>query len=814
MSILPALEAAMSGLFQFVYRHRFKSLLVVLLAVAGLVVTNLPNLQKDGRVEAFMHANDPALTAYYGMRREFGQDNRLVIAVSAPDVFDRAFLEKLSVMHDDLARGVPYVSEIFSPYNIPFIAYENGGVYLEELVRNLLARGRDPHELRERILSTPLYRNFIVSEDGTTVSIVIEPYRYAPSEVDCVPDPSAGGTCQTAIVPLEQRRLLGAPQYIEMTAAAREIAARYQADDFDIHIAGAPVVSTEIVNLMETDMPRFTLACVIITVLTMLAVNRSLLIALGAFLSFATAIFSTLATISATGTAMTPPVQLLIPMTLVVVLCTYIHFTAALLKARARVPDGRKAVDLAVKASHTPILFTALTTAGGLLGLVASPLAPITALGVFGVVSVGLSFLLAMFWATIVFRTLPERFLNRQAEGPGPVARAMARLAGIAVASPVRTLALSGAVVAVASTGIAFLQYSHNSLLWLPKDNPARTSTEFIDARYHGTVNMEVVIRPEGGRDFRDEALLKTVEATARSVYDEVDIPIGRHTSMISFLEETNQAIRSGDPAERRIPGQEEIWDQLLLLEGQGNDDVKRYVSMDYGTGRVSFQTPWLEAKLYADVITTVEDRFRAALGDTASVEATGLIALLAKTSTAVLDSMTTSYLIALVLVTAMMALALKSVGLGVVSMVPNVVPFLVLLGIMGFLGIPLDTFTVLIGAIITGLIVDDTLHFFHKVRERLDEGHDVDPAVRGAMNDIGGAIFATTIVVMVSFAVFTMSGMANIRAFGMLMVMGSALALLAEVVVGPAVIALYVRWQRAARGAQGAGLRVSDVPA
>jgi predicted RND superfamily exporter protein len=814
MPILSAVEAAISGLLRLVYLHRLKSLLVVLLAVAGLVVTNLPNLQKDGRVEAFMHADDPALTAYYRMRREFGQDNRLVIAVSAPEVFDRAFLEKLSAMHDDLARGVPYVSEIFSPYNIPFIAYENGGVYLEELVRNLLARGRDPQELRERILSTPLYRNFIVSEDGNTVSIVIEPYRYAPSTADCVPDPSAGGTCQTTIVPIDQRRLLGAPQYIEMTAAAREIAARYQAADFDIHIAGAPVVSTEIVNLMETDMPRFTLACVIITVLTMLAVHRSLLIALGAFLSFATAIFSTLATISASGTAMTPPVQLLIPMTLVVVLCTYIHFTAALLKARARVADGRQAVGLAVKAAHTPILFTALTTAGGLLGLVASPLAPITALGVFGVVSVGLSFLLAMFWATIVFRTLPERFLNRQAEGPGPVARAMARLSGMAAASPVRTLALSGAVVALAATGIGLLQYSHNSLLWLPKDNPARTSTEFIDARYHGTVNMELVIRPEGGRDFRDETLLKTVEATARSVYGEVGIPIGRHTSVISFLEETNQAIRAGDPAARTIPRQEEIWDQLLLLEGQGNDDVKRYVSMDYSTGRVSFQTPWLEAKLYADVIATVENRFRAALGDTASVEATGLIALLAKTSKAVLDSMTTSYLIALVLVTGMMALALRSVGLGVVSMVPNIAPFVVLLGIMGFLHVPLDTFTVLIGAIITGLIVDDTLHFFHKVRERLDEGLEVDAAVRGAMNDIGGAIFATTIVVMVSFAVFTMSGMANIRAFGMLMVMGAALALVAEVIVGPAVIALYVRWQRAARGVQVPGLRVANVPA
>lgn len=818
MNIPSAIEAAVARLLRIVHTHRLKVLPLVLVGIAAHVFLNLPNLQKDGRVEAFMHESEPALAAYYEMRREFGQDNRLVIAVSAPDVFDREFLTKFSEMHEELAHNVPYVSEIFSPYNIPFIEHDDGGVYLEELVRNLLLRGRDPHELRERVVATPLYRNFVISEDGRVVSIVIEPYRYAPAETDCVPDPETGATCAIQITPVEQRRLLGAPQYMEMTAAAEAITAKYEADDFKVYMAGSPVVSTEIVKLMETDMPRFTLACVIITVLTMLVVHRSILIAIGAFMSFVTAVFSTLATVSATGVAMTPPVQLLIPMTLVVGLCTYIHFTASLLQARARIPDGLKAIDSAVKSSNTPILFTALTTAGGLLGLVASPLAPITALGAFGLASVGLSYLLALFWSTIVFRTLPERYLNRRQAGPGPVARVMAAIAGSSAARPGLALAASGLIVAAAAAGILRLEYSHNSLLWLPQDNMARVSTEFIDARYNGTVNLELIIEPSGDRDFRDETLLKTVEKTARGVYDEVDIPLGRHTSLISFIEETNQAIHEGDPAELRLPQQDEIWDQVLLLEGQGNDDVKRYVSMDYATGRVSFQTPWLEARLYSDVIAKIEDRFRAALGDTATVQATGLIALLAQTSKAVLDSMTTSYAIALAIVAGMMCVALRSAGMGLVSMVPNIAPFVMLLGFMGYRGLPLDTFTVLIGGIITGLVVDDTLHFFHRVRERLSCDEEPVAAVRGAVHDIGGAIFVTTVVVMLSFAVFTMSSMTNIRAFGILMVLGSGLALLSEMVLGPAVMALYARRRSHHGGREGSapltGLGLSDAAA
>ncbi|WP_349360653.1 MMPL family transporter [Stappia sp.] len=794
MRVFAAIEAAVSWVLCLIYNHRLKMLPLVLLALAGYIVANLPNIEKDGRVEAFMHAEAPALETYYDMRREFGQDNRLIISVTGPDVFDTDFLTKFSEFHTDIAHGVPHVAEIFSPYNIPFIEYEDGGVYLEELVRNMLVRGRDPRELRDRIVETPLYRNFIISADGQAVSIVVEPYRYAPDASDCTPDPANGVRCPIVFTPLSERTLLGAPQYTEMTAAARDIAAEYQGEGFDISIAGAPVVSTEIVRMMEQDMPRFTLACLIITVITMLVLHRSVLIGLGAFVNFLTGILTTLATVSAVGVAVTPPVQLLIPMTLVVGLCTYVHFTAALLKARARESTGPGAIRLAVSRSNTPILFTALTTAGGLTGLIASPLAPITDLGLFGLVSVGASYLLSLFWVTIIFRTLPTRFLERQQAEPGRIARIMAGLAAASAARPYRVLACAAAVLVIAAAGMTRLDYSHNSLLWLPESNPARVSTEAIDARFNGTVNLEMVISPTGQRDFRDAGILKAIDATSYAVYDDVDVPIGRHTSIISFIEETNQAINDGDPAALRLPEQEAIWDQILLLEGQGIDDMKRYVSMDYSTGRVSFQTPWLEAKLYADVVETIQTEFQAALGDQARVEATGLIVLLAQTSKAVLDSMSRSYLIALIVVTAFMAIALRSAKLGLLSIVPNVVPFVMLLGIMGFLRLPLDTFTVLIGGIITGLIVDDTLHFFHALRQRMDDRRNIVDAVREGVHEIGGALFATTLVVMLSFAVFGLSTMSNIQTFGALMVMGAAIALLAEMTIGPAILALYHR--------------------
>ena len=130
MNLMTALDAGVTRLLTTAFTHRLKTLLVVMALIFGYVATNLPTIQKDGRIEAFMHPQDPALLSYYAMRREFGQDNRLVIAVAAPDIFDRDFLTRFSQLHNEISEGVPYISEIFSPYNIPFIQYENGGVYL------------------------------------------------------------------------------------------------------------------------------------------------------------------------------------------------------------------------------------------------------------------------------------------------------------------------------------------------------------------------------------------------------------------------------------------------------------------------------------------------------------------------------------------------------------------------------------------------------------------------------------------------------------------------------------------------------------
>ncbi|RTR21106.1 hypothetical protein EJ903_10260 [Azospirillum griseum] len=772
--------------------HPAKSALAALM-LTGVGLAALPQLRSDGRIEAFMHNTDPALVAYYDMRRSFGQDNRIVVTVGSPDLFSKPFLQKFTQLHRDVEREVPYIAEIFSLYNIPFIQYEDGGIYLEELVHNMIVRDQDPREMRDRIMATPLYRNFIISRDGKTASIVVEPFRYAPHADDCVARPEDGFSCGGGEPDGVKRQLLGPQHYAEMSRKIGEIAARHHDPaGFDIHVSGAPIVSTEIVRLMSKDMPRFTLLCFAVAVVVIMVIYRSLLVSLAALFAFLSSIIITFGLMAALGEPVTPPTQLLIPLLLVSSLCTFIHFISGLFRAHRETGDKAAAVAVAMTQGHAPILFSALTTAAGLIGFITSTLAPITVLGLFGAVGTMVAYAMGMLCTILVFRTLPTRFFERRYEDYPTIIAVMTAMSLFAVRRPKRVLAVAAMVGVASLLGIRTLEYSHNSLLWLPEDNAIRQSTAHIDQTFNGTVNLEVVIKPQGGRDFRNEELLRRVDEVANRVHGATDIPIGRHTSIIDFLKETNQALHDGNPAAHRIPTQREIWDELLLLEGQGNDDMLRYTTLSYDAGRVSFLTPWLEAKRFTAFIHTVQSMFEDALGPMAEVRTTGLIALLAMTSTAVLDSMTSSYIVALVQIMVLMCISLGRVRLGVLSMLPNIVPFLLLLGFMGAMGIPLDTFTVLIGGIITGLIVDDTTHYFFQYKRNLETLCDVEAAIRATIEDMGVPIFTTTVVVMSSFSVFIISSLNNLQSFGLLMTLGAFLALLADLLISPALLVTF----------------------
>ena len=178
-------------------------------------------------------------------------------------------------------------------------------------------------------------------------------------------------------------------------------------------------------------------------------------------------------------------------------------------------------------------------------------------------------------------------------------------------------------------------------------------------------------------------------------------------------------------------------------------------------------------------------------------VQFTGMSSLMARTVDAVQESMIRSYGLALALITPLMILLIGSLRSGLVSMVPNLVPILLTLGLMGYAAIPMDMFTLLAGCIAIGLAVDDSIHFISGFRRYRDQGYDPVTAVERTMQTTGRALLFTTIALTMGFAVLLMSEMLNLRQVGALTTFAIAAAFLLDVTVTPALLVLTHRKER-----------------
>jgi predicted RND superfamily exporter protein len=153
------------------------------------------------------------------------------------------------------------------------------------------------------------------------------------------------------------------------------------------------------------------------------------------------------------------------------------------------------------------------------------------------------------------------------------------------------------------------------------------------------------------------------------------------------------------------------------------------------------------------------------------------------------ISSSAISYIIALVLITIMMIILIGDIKIGFISMIPNIAPILVMTTIMVIYDMPLDMFTMLIGAIAIGLAVDDTVHFMHNFTKYKAEYNSVDKAVEMTLLTTGRAMIVTTIVLSFGFFVFMGASMSNIFNFGLLTGIAIIVAVLADFFLVPAIM-------------------------
>jgi hypothetical protein len=183
--------------------------------------------------------------------------------------------------------------------------------------------------------------------------------------------------------------------------------------------------------------------------------------------------------------------------------------------------------------------------------------------------------------------------------------------------------------------------------------------------------------------------------------------------------------------------------------------------------------------------------RFRQALPPDVQFQATGFMAIMSQTINSLLSSLVRSYLLALSIITPLMILLIGSFRVGLASMVPNLTPIIITLGLMGWFGIVIDAFTLMIGGIAIGLCVDDTIHYMHNFRRYFLKYGDVRRANKETLRTTGRALLVTSVVLSSGFIIFIFSEMNNLFYFGLLTSFTIASAFVIDILVSPALMSI-----------------------
>jgi predicted RND superfamily exporter protein len=268
------------------------------------------------------------------------------------------------------------------------------------------------------------------------------------------------------------------------------------------------------------------------------------------------------------------------------------------------------------------------------------------------------------------------------------------------------------------------------------------------------------------------------------------DLYVGKTLSLADILKETNRALNENREEFYNIPDNRQlIAQELLLFENSGSDDLEDFVDSRFQVARFTAKMPWVDGVYYSAFINDLKQRFRQVLGDNIDLAVTGMAALLSRTMHASILSMAESYMIAGVVITLMMILLIGNLRIGLAAMIPNLTPIILTLGLIGWFGLPLDVFTILIGSIAIGLAVDDTIHFMHNYRRYHHDTGEVDEAVRQTLLTTGRAMLVTTVVLSIGFFLYMFSNLNNLRNFGLLTGFTIIMALLADFFLAPALM-------------------------
>ncbi|MCP4113999.1 MAG: RND family transporter [Desulfobacteraceae bacterium] len=798
-----SIEKAFENLARVIYRNRLKTLFVMFM-VFGALASMVADLSIDTSTEEMLHSEDPARIKYDEFKSQFGDTSLILIMITPPDIFESSFLEKLKRFHRSLEDEVPYIEEVTSLLNIRSTRGEGDTVHVDGLLEGWPEKTYDLGAVKNIARNIPLYTNHILSKDRKSTAIILktDASAYDPAHnrenEDDMSDDSMGddGGMFSGTAPVNAPKALSPDENALVFDAVNRLIKRYENENFQISFTGGPVVVDVFNRTTDKDMKKFSGLTTLMIILFLVILFRRISGVILPLIVVNMSMFSTLGLMVLTGTPISMMTTVIPSFLIAVGIADSVHVLAIFYRKYQEGKSKEDAIAYALGHSGLAVAMTSLTTSAGLLSFSFAEISTIADMGIYAAAGVVLALLYTIILMPALVAVVP---VVRKKANPGEdkvsfMDRILLGFAGFSTSHPIKIVIFSLICFVVSMVYISRLEFSSNLLTYFPPDHEVRKDLGHVEDKFEGSITVEIIVDTKKEDGLQDPAILKSLERVSNRIMDlkNGDVHVGKVFSIVDVVKETNQALHGNDPDYYSIPrDRAQVAQELMLFQNSKPEDLEKITDSRLSKARVTINTKWVDSVLYEDFVDHLEMIFEKEFQGRAEVIVTGLSALLARTIPAALHSMMESYYIAFCIITILMLVLVGDIKLGLLSMAPNLLPIIMVMGLISAFGINLDINTLFIGSVAIGLVVDDTIHFMYNYKKYYDSTGNPVLAVEKTLLGTGRALLITSVVLAANFFVITTATLNHSIRFGLFTGIVVILALLADFVLAPALMVL-----------------------
>jgi len=759
----------------------------------------------DASSETLLIEGDPDLEYLQQISERYGSKDFLILTYTPnQDMISDASINNLLSLKYKI-QSLSWVHNVVTLLDIPLL--NNSEAPLQERLENFKTL-KDDDVNRERgfneITSSPVFRNFVISEDGKTSGIIVYIKNIKPPK----------DLKNKSKKEIEDYKDQVKNQNHNNILEIREVIKSYK-DIGKIHLGGIPMIADDMMTFIKSDIIVFGLGVFLFIIITLWYVFRKLIWIIVPISSCFFSVLIMTGLLGILGWKVTVISSNFIALMLILTMAMNIHMSTRFLQLREIHPDKNISylINLTTKKMFWPILYTVLTTIIAFLSLIFSEIKPIIDFGWMMTLGLICSFLITFTLLPTLISFVPKENISLDKYKESKITSFFSHISQKNFKS---IFIVTGLVIILSIVGISRLEVENSFINYFSKNTEIYKGMKLIDEKLGGTTPLEVIIK------FPDKKKLDENEDDEFEDWDNVED--GQSDEKYWFTKDKIDKISlvhnylDSLPEVGKVLSFSSIIDVATLLNNNKplgtlemgvlyskipksikTEIIDPYISIKDNEARINLRIIDSQENLRRnDLINKINYDLKNKIGiDEKEYKLGGVLILFNNLLQSLFKSQILTLGLVMIGIFAMFVILFKNIKLSLIGVVPNFIAAFFILGIIGLLNIPLDMMTITIAAITIGIAVDNSIHYIYRFKEEFSNLKDYNKTIKVCHSTVGKAILNTSITIVFGFSILILSKFIPTIYFGIFTGIAMLLAMVSVLTLLPSLILLIKPFKR-----------------